>query len=563
MAQSGINIGADVLPSLFKILGIDSGEYDDPSLGKTDKTASPADSGQPTPAQSKSVPTKLSRLQEIVGASHGSNPHPTMTDQFNSPSGSSPASPGGPPSTQRGPGVLARIPKAQQPDSADASGGFPMGAEQTDVQPQPLNVGTGDMPASLTQANGGRPQLQKTWAQEHPGLGAEYSRLGWAQGNGAAGAGAGSMTFGEGYQKARMLPAQIAEQKLGLQQGQATLAQTQARTAEIKSHAEDVPITYTGADGVTRTAYIPRDKVGTGALAAIIRGGTPKPLTSAFELWHQQNPNAPVSDFLKLQQDNKPDTGLQDKQRGRDLENQLRSGTLTDAGRDELTGRQMEAKIQGVPSEVLAQVGKPPVPAQFAKGESDPGYKAANRAWGTAVEAIKMKEASASGAARGEGFGAGRRMAVIDPRDGQVKIMSAGAAESLGAAPAGEGIKLMSKEAQFSELHVAAEKAKSAITGLDRDFTPTQIAKLTLAFSHDDAGVVKNEVDSILGTQQLTPAQQDFVIWINQLNERAMSLRNIAGMGQGSQDLRSAIRATLPGLKSGSKPMAFETIGRL
>jgi hypothetical protein len=42
---------------------------------------------------------------------------------------------------------------------------------------------------------------------------------------------------------------------------------------------------------------------------------------------------------------------------------------------------------------------------------------------------------------------------------------------------------------------------------------------------------------------------------VRQLNERAMSLRNVAGMGTGAQDLRTAIRAMIPGIRSGDKKM--------
>jgi hypothetical protein len=78
--------------------------------------------------------------------------------------------------------------------------------------------------------------------------------------------------------------------------------------------------------------------------------------------------------------------------------------------------------------------------------------------------------------------------------------------------------------------------------------------------SHRDPGVMSNEVQTLLGTQQLTPAQQDFVVWVAQLQERALSLRNVAGMGAGSDQLRNAILATLPGVKSGNKQMALKQL---
>lgn len=120
--------------------------------------------------------------------------------------------------------------------------------------------------------------------------------------------------------------------------------------------------------------------------------------------------------------------------------------------------------------------------------------------------------------------------------------------------------RAMSQTAQFAEMHTAAKNARAAIQNLDRPFTAEQIGKLTLAMRSEDAGVLRNVVETMVGTQELTSAQQDFVVWINQLNERAMSLRNVAGMGQGSEDMRKAIRATLPGVRSGSKNLALKQL---
>lgn len=120
----------------------------------------------------------------------------------------------------------------------------------------------------------------------------------------------------------------------------------------------------------------------------------------------------------------------------------------------------------------------------------------------------------------------------------------------------GAGMQTMSKEAQFQEIHSGIDNLRSAIKNLDKPFTPEQIGKLTLAMKHSsDPGVFRTELETIIGTQELTPAQEDLVIWMGHLNERALSLRNIAGMGQGSDSMRAAIQAILPGVKSGSTQM--------
>jgi hypothetical protein len=158
--------------------------------------------------------------------------------------------------------------------------------------------------------------------------------------------------------------------------------------------------------------------------------------------------------------------------------------------------------------------------------------------------------------ARGAAYGANRPVQALDPTDNTVKWMTAGNAEAAGAAPAGPGQQIMSKQAQFKDIYSGIGSMRQAIheMGTAPLDTPT-IAKLTLASRETDPTVYHNAVDTILGTEQLTPAQQDFVIALQQLNERVLSLRNLAGMGNASDSLRGAIRATLPSLKSGNPQM--------
>ncbi len=158
--------------------------------------------------------------------------------------------------------------------------------------------------------------------------------------------------------------------------------------------------------------------------------------------------------------------------------------------------------------------------------------------------------------ARGEAYGANRPVQALDPADNTVKWMRAGNAEAAGAAPAGAGAQIMSKQAQFQDIYSGIGSMRAAINGIAKEpLDPATIGKLTMAMRETDPSVFHQEMDTILGTQQLTPAQQDFVIAAGQLNERALSLRNLAGMGNGSDSVRAAIRATLPTAKSGDVGM--------
>lgn len=257
-----IKADAEDLPSIFQILGLGGQPPPvDPSLAG----APGADDGQDAtpPPQQKSVPTKLGRLQQIISASQGSADSPAMTDQHSSPSVPAPDTAGGPPfdvnaQTQR-PSFLRHV---AADDAGDASGGLPMGPEPTNVPPPPLGVdGRAGLPADLTQADGGRPQLQKTWAQEHPTL-AKILKIGMGAGMGA-GAGAGSMTFGEGFQKAQELPLDVAGKKLGLQMQAAQISNLPWQRAALIAD-----LRHKGAQTDAESAKADKDRAEAGAVPA-------------------------------------------------------------------------------------------------------------------------------------------------------------------------------------------------------------------------------------------------------------------------------------------------------
>lgn len=131
------------------------------------------------------------------------------------------------------------------------------------------------------------------------------------------------------------------------------------------------------------------------------------------------------------------------------------------------------------------------------------------------------------------------------------KYVTAADAIKQGLSSAPQGAKNLSKVKQIEDIEFSSKKLRDAVNGLDRPFNPEQIAKLQLALQSDDEGVVHTQV-SALANDALTSKQQDFVLWVKHINERALSLRNIAGQGQGAQDTRNAIRALLPGAATGN-----------
>jgi hypothetical protein len=214
----------------------------------------------------------------------------------------------------------------------------------------------------------------------------------------------------------------------------------------------------------------------------------------------------------------------------------------------------VQAQQLKIPTIVADEVGAPPNPDNYKNGTSDPAYGKALKEYGEAAEAVKRRMDTAAGIARAKASNDFRPVQVMND-EGQVYYTTASAAIGQGLAGASEGGKLRSKQSQMKDIETASGKAREAINNLKPgDFSPEQVALLSKAMSENDPGVAHQLMQN-LAMKATNDEQQDFIIWITQLNERAMSLRNIAGMGAGAQDLRNAIRAMLPGLGSGNTKM--------
>src|SRR5438067_11167210 len=85
-------------------------------------------------------------------------------------------------------------------------------------------------------------------------------------------------------------------------------------------------------------------------------------------------------------------------------------------------------------------------------------------------------------------------------------------------------------------------------------FSAGQIARMTTAMRDDPSGALLGSTIQNLTTagakDAMTPQQRALAIAINQAYENAYALRSVAGFGQGSDQLREAIRSALPGPSS-------------
>lgn len=162
---------------------------------------------------------------------------------------------------------------------------------------------------------------------------------------------------------------------------------------------------------------------------------------------------------------------------------------------------------------------------------------------------------------RAEGMGRQRLFQAIDSTTGQPVFITPeeNAAEPKRYLPSGPATSAMSKGAIFKDIHYNARQARTAIQALE-SMDPKTRAELALALKDQDP---KSSIGAFLtgvAATTMTPQQEDAVIALRNLQENAMALRAIGGMGQGSDALRAAILATLPNARTPNKGYALKQL---
>lgn len=200
-------------------------------------------------------------------------------------------------------------------------------------------------------------------------------------------------------------------------------------------------------------------------------------------------------------------------------------------------------------------------------------FAAAGRAKGWDNERIskewhkmKMEEASVSARARGEGFAVSRAVNVLDTSEGnRPKVMNLAEVNEMNKLepgryiPAGEGSKALNKTALVEDIRGTIIDARTALQAMP-EFSAPQAAQIALMLKHrDPRSAFSNFMASRWG-QTLSPEQQDYLVSLTQLIENAMAMRSVLGAGQGSEDLRAAISATIPSARTPSKAFAAKQL---
>lgn len=209
---------------------------------------------------------------------------------------------------------------------------------------------------------------------------------------------------------------------------------------------------------------------------------------------------------------------------------------------------------------VLAQIGPPPDPSKYAKGADDPAYAGAMKLWGEKGQQVKDRSAILVAQARGQAF-TNRPGSFVDPVTGNIVSERWDTAIKLGHVPTQAAFNVMPKQAQFNEMMNASSKLRGILNTLQPGdaFDTASTIEMHRAMMADSDGALSASINNLMASG-LNERQQDLVIWISQMNERILSLRNIAGMQGGAMDLRAALQATIPSIASGNVQMALKRL---
>lgn len=164
---------------------------------------------------------------------------------------------------------------------------------------------------------------------------------------------------------------------------------------------------------------------------------------------------------------------------------------------------------------------------------------------------------------RGAAYNASKPMIVLDSANGNTPTVATfGEMQKTPGRfiPASEGDKAIAKENLMQDIAGTSQATRTAINHLRADFPVEMKAKIALAMKADDP---HSALDSLMASGalgSLTPDQQDFLVSTRQLAENAMAMRSVLGAGQGSDDVRRAIQATLPSLLSPDRAFALKQL---
>jgi hypothetical protein len=296
------------------------------------------------------------------------------------------------------------------------------------------------------------------------------------------------------------------------------------------------------------------------AKAANEENPAPTEPTNAFQLWHQQNPQGTLTDFntenAKATPAGKPDLHTMYAEA---VKTALDKGV--DPGQDphvqtvaeSIKALQKESpdKVQNSNDKSIAIYAKPP--AQRTPEETS---------WLKGYEQNVKVNKSDPGVARMQVLVNGRMMPALDTEAGNAPTFASPGdikAHPGQYMPTGPGTQALNKTALLEDIRGNVQQVRSSL-GAIPEFTAEDKVKIAVAMrSKDPASAVSSLLQSATAGS-MSPHQQEYLINLANLVENAMAMRAVLGAGQGSEDLRDAIKATIPGPTTPNKAYASKQL---
>lgn len=160
----------------------------------------------------------------------------------------------------------------------------------------------------------------------------------------------------------------------------------------------------------------------------------------------------------------------------------------------------------------------------------------------------RLDDQNKQAAIRGAAAQNAKAVEVVDPKTNVAHYTDAGTAKREGLTSAATAFKSEGKAASLDDMKLGSQNARAAINGLKSGLGPQTITQLTAAMRATSPDLLHQYKDSLL-SNDLPEDQQNYVNALLNLQERALSLRQIAGQGQGSESQRDAILRLLPQVK--------------
>lgn len=227
----------------------------------------------------------------------------------------------------------------------------------------------------------------------------------------------------------------------------------------------------------------------------------------------------------------------------------------------------------GLPQEAFTNVGKLSAAIKAAKTISE-DEKSVAQAY---LAANTTPAATGSNTTiRVEGMQQARENAVIDTHHNNALVyansaeINAANKETPGRfVPAGPGVTALNKNTLLEDIRGSIGQTRESLAAIPEFRAEDKVAIAMALSDRDPRSAVSQLIGGVAGGH-LSPAQQQYIINLAQLHEQAMAMRSVLGAGQGSDELRAAIKRTIPGPGTPNKAYAakqldaFEqTLGRL